>query len=246
MVDEGNVETGLTTRVYSELQNAYHYFNRELFDGRLPECIVTLTHQRSSHGYFRSKPFVTRTQLEETDEFLAAMEEGADESEALERARPGIDEVSLNVFGFRDRTRDEILSTLVHEMTHLEQHHFGKPPKRPSHNREWGDMMKKVGLYPSATGAPGGKETGRRVAHYAIPDGPFEMAVGDCPATLDWVGLLTRKRKKSKRAKAKYECAACEVVLRGKPGISVVCGLCEEPMTEELIGGPPSEAEGEE
>lgn len=228
----GNIENDLTSLVYGELQDSFNFFNRELFDGRLPQCIVTLTHQRSSHGYFRSKPFATREELEAVDEWDDAMEEGADDSEALERSRPGVDEISLNIFGFRDRTRDDILSTLVHEMVHLEQHHYGKPPKRPSHNKEWGDMMKKVGLYPSATAEPGGKETGRRVSHYVIEGGPFETKVRDCEAKLDWVGMLRRKKKKTREPKVTYECETDEIKVRGKVGLHIVCGECGARMEE--------------
>ena len=50
---------------------------------------------------------------------------------------------------------------LVHEMTHLEQEEYGKPGKKGHHNREWVGLMERVGLIPSDTGAPGGKQTGR-------------------------------------------------------------------------------------
>jgi hypothetical protein len=36
--------------------------------------------------------------------------------------------------------------------------------------------MKEIGLYPSETAAPGGKETGQKVSHHITPDGPFAMA----------------------------------------------------------------------
>ena len=39
------------------------------------------------------------------------------------------DEIALNPSHFRHRTTEQSLSTLVHEMTHLEQHHFGKPSR---------------------------------------------------------------------------------------------------------------------
>ena len=40
-------------------------------------------------------------------------------------------------------------------MTHLEQAHFGKPSRNGYHNKEWADLMERVGLMPSDTGAPG-------------------------------------------------------------------------------------------
>ena len=47
-------------------------------------------------------------------------------------------------------------------MTHLEQHHFGQPSRNGYHNKQWAELMKSVGLFPSDTAQPGGKETGQR------------------------------------------------------------------------------------
>ena len=54
--------------------------------------------------------------------------------------------------------------TLVHEMVHLEQQHFGEPSRNGYHNRQWAEWMQRIGLHPSDTGAVGGKRTGQRVA----------------------------------------------------------------------------------
>ena len=52
----------------------------------------------------------------------------------------------------------------MHEMAHLEQHHFGKPSRAGYHNKQWAGMMKAVGLIRSDTGAPGG-QNGRKESH---------------------------------------------------------------------------------
>ena len=70
----------------------------------------------------------------------------------------------------------EVLSTLVHEMAHLWQHHCGKPGRGRYHNREWAERMKAIGLHPSSTGKEGGQETGDSVGHFIVPGGPFEVA----------------------------------------------------------------------
>jgi len=36
--------------------------------------------------------------------------------------------------------------------------------------------MKEIGLQPSSTGEPGGKETGQTVSHYIIPGGRYAKA----------------------------------------------------------------------
>ena len=48
-------------REYSTYDQAYDYFNVQLFAGSLPACLSTLQHQRHSYGYFSPKRFVART-----------------------------------------------------------------------------------------------------------------------------------------------------------------------------------------
>jgi predicted SprT family Zn-dependent metalloprotease len=75
-----------------------------------------------------------------------------------------------------DRTDRQIFSTLVHEMCHLWQSAHGKDYKKGAHNKEWARKMEAIGLIPSATGEPGGKQTGRNVTHYIEIGGPFDVA----------------------------------------------------------------------
>jgi hypothetical protein len=85
----------------------------------------------------------------------------------------------LNPDSFIGRTDEQIVSTLAHEMKHLEQHRFGTPSKRGYHNKEWAASMKAIGLMPSNTGAVGGKETGQQMDHYIIPGGAFACAFAE-------------------------------------------------------------------
>ncbi len=73
------------------------------------------------------------------------------------------------------------MQTLVHEMCHLWQFHFGKPGRARYHNQEWADKMESIGLMPSSTGQPGGAKTGDCMADYAMANGRF---VGACEALI--------------------------------------------------------------
>ena len=121
---------------------AYAYFNKRLFEGRLPPCLITVRPHRGAYGYFSGERFGSRDGKEIHDE------------------------IALNIRHFEKRTPCEIMSTLVHEMVHLEQAHFGSPSRNGYHNKEWAGLMERVGLMPSDTGAPGGKRTGQRMTHY--------------------------------------------------------------------------------
>jgi hypothetical protein len=142
-----------TQETYSALQMAYEFFNRELFGGALPECLITL--QRKEHrvyGYFWGRRF---------------KEIGGEQR---------TDEIAMNPQHFGRHSIEQSLSTLVHEMVHQWQAHGGAPSRAGYHNREWAGKMESVGLMPSDTGRPGGKKTGQRVSHYVIPGGPFARA----------------------------------------------------------------------
>ena len=115
-----------------------------------------------------------------------------------------------------------MLSTLVHEMAHLWQHHFGKPSRSNYHNKEWGDKMREIGLVPSSTGAPGGKATGQRVSHYLVFNEAVEMWVADHGHGHLYVDLWDTEEAKAERAKkaaskTRYTCPGCEAHAWAKP-----------------------------
>jgi len=83
------------------------------------------------------------------------------------------DEIALNSGTFAQRTDEEILSTLVHEMVHHWQGHFGKPGRGRYHNHQWADKMEALGLVPTHTGLPGGRKVGQLVTHSIVAGGPL-------------------------------------------------------------------------
>ena len=91
-----------TERTYAELKLAYDTFNARLFDGQLPACLITLQREKRTCGYFSSQRFGTR-QGETTDE------------------------IALNPEFFAVTPLIETLQTILHEMIHLWQAHFGRP-----------------------------------------------------------------------------------------------------------------------
>lgn len=146
-----NASVRPTREAYDPLQEAYDYFNGRLFKDSLPNCLITLKRRNRSLGFFAGDRF--------------AKNDGQTS-----------DEIAMNPAYFHDRSVEETLSTLVHEMAHLWQHHHGKPSRPPYHNRQWAAKMKELGLYPSDTGVEGGKETGDRMSHYILPEGAFAKA----------------------------------------------------------------------
>jgi len=150
---QNKIPTSPTQLAYGELQQAYDFFNQSLFGDRLPPCLITYQRKNRTYGYFSG------------DRWLGGQKIA--------------DEVAMNPMHFPERSQAEVLSTLVHEMVHLEQYHFGQPNRSGYHNKQWAIWMERVGLIPSDTGEAGGKQTGQQMSHYIAPGGVFDKAFAE-------------------------------------------------------------------
>ncbi len=148
------MEPSPTIAMYTALQGAFDHFNRRLFDDALPPCLITLRSSRRQQGYHHAERFIA-------------------ENGTI------IHELGLHPGYFTLHPPEVALSTLVHEMVHHWQECFGKPTRSNPHNREWAGKMEAIGLVPSDTGLPDGRQTGRRVTHYIRPEGPYAVACAE-------------------------------------------------------------------
>lgn len=159
-----------TEQAYAELQAAFDHYNNALFDGELPPCLITMQREKRTYGYFSSRRFIHRQDKSSTDE------------------------IALNPSYFGVVPLLEILQTIVHEMAHAWQFHFGEPGRRGYHNKEWAGKMEAIGLMPSSTGQPGGAKTGEKMADYAIQGGRFLLATAELLTTdfrISWLDRVT-------------------------------------------------------
>ena len=195
-----------TAETYNGLQKAFDHFNERLFDKRLPPVMFTLTRKKGARGYFWAEQFAHRDG--DTTHEIAMNPE------------------SMN------RTIEEVLSTLVHEMTHLEQQEFGTPGKGGFHNRAWADLMMRVGLTPT-DGT--GKMTGRKVTHTIDEGGPFECAMTELmPFDIPYFTKpVAPSEKKKDLSKVKHTCPVCDAKAWAKMGSRLICGDCDEELKAE-------------
>ncbi len=200
-----------TQQAYLQLQEAFNYFNESLFQGRLPQSLIIHARKGRTYGYYCPERW---------------QGSGSHKDQI-------VDEIALNPQHFRTRSLEEVLSTLAHEMVHQEQHHFGKPSRTGYHNKEWGNMMKAIGLHPSNTGEPGGTETGQQMTHYIIKGGPFDNAVSELVAkgfSLTWSDIVQEdvdeqlRQNPRKKTKWKFTCPECGQLTWGKSDLMVKCG----------------------
>ncbi|MDD5406946.1 MAG: SprT-like domain-containing protein [Sulfurovaceae bacterium] len=138
-----------TAEFYDILQKIYHIFNEKLFEGTLPNCLITVQRKKSVMGYFSSHRWVSNDGIK-------------------------IHELALNPAYFTSCNFIEVFQTMVHEMCHLWQFEHGKPSRRSYHNKEWAQKMESIGLIPSSTGVPGGSKTGQNMNDYPQKNGLFE------------------------------------------------------------------------
>lgn len=153
----------------------------------------------------------------------------------------------------------EICQTIVHEMCHAWQHHYGNPSRPGYHNKEWAAKMMEIGLMPSHNGKVGGKTTGQHMADYPIEGSAFWKASeelltgevfaglyieanpaleelmnsGEMPTTFDEIKnfiINMPKPKPKPQTRAKYSCGCSSVW--GKHGMDITCNLCGEPFKE--------------
>ena len=198
------MKEAITPTEYKVFQEAYDFFNRELFGDKLPHVLVTFQRRARTRGYFSAERFNNR--VEEVK----------------------VHELAMNPDTFTDRTDEEILSTFVHEMVHVWQHVYGAhPPSRGYHNKEWASKMDSIGLCPSQTGEPGGKRTGQHVTHYIVASGPYAQAYGKLAATgfeLHWQSVAVEKERD--KSKTKFTCPLCGFNSWHKPTKDDDCHEC--------------------
>lgn len=208
-----------TKELYDALYGAFDFFNSTLFSGTLPPVVLVLHRKRRAHGYFWAGQWADPRQR------------------GRKTLSNSVPEIALNPETM-GRKPMEVLSTLVHEMVHHEQHAFGTPGK-VAHNKEWAEMMDRIGLTPTSTGKKGGKRTGRSVTHMIVKDGPFAQAcetflAGEQNAKIILAGSpAARGPRKRDLSKVKHTCKTCGTNIWGKQGLTVRC-CGDDPMVEVL------------
>ncbi len=201
-----------THKNYNDFVKAYDFLNRRLFSGELPPCLITMQRKNRTYGYFSGDRW----------------KEAQGETKA--------DEIALNPEHFQSQGTEEVLSTLAHEMVHLWQFHFGRRPQKAYHDKQWANKMKEIGLIPSSTGKPGGKETGQKMSDYIEKGGRFEKVCAALIKSGFVVPYLDQAyvpgaeengtRTKKAASKTKYTCTDCGLNAWAKPDVSIFCGEC--------------------
>jgi len=209
-------------KLHECLDKAFDHFNQHLFENELVKCVLNFSRQRRVLGFFMPRAWGS------TEIDISSIKE----TSTLPLL---VHEISINPYYMRrnldsEESIKEIFSTLVHEMCHLWQEDYGakRPKNLKYHNKEWGEKMISVGLFPSHTGKPGGKKTGTSMSHYIVDDGNFERSYKSLSNEYKFplLGLPNFSLKKISPKTKNYNCYKCDTVVRGILGLEIICGNC--------------------
>ncbi len=200
--------------LYEKIYSAAEFFNAQLFEGRLTLPLLTLYNERGTYGTFAA------------DYLHKKVGEGKQSI------------INLNPSDF-DRRIELVLSTLVHEMVHLEQHLEGKPGKGGYHNKEWVRFMERVGLIPVNNKNPN-LQTGVSITHHILENGAFHLAVNELLASgweeLEWKEVDPTPERQARalaQRKTKYSCQCSPTIsVWGRPGLHLFCITCSNLFQE--------------
>lgn len=215
-----------TDEQYGALQGAFHLFNRRLFDGSLPACLLTLDGQGGRYSSFR------RAQFRRIGEGWATAHE-----------------ISLNPSHLLRRDERDSAVALVHEMAHLWQHVFGTPGRGSYHNSEFSGKLASIGLATRSSSHPGTRRTGESVKHLVVEGGPFDRAYEElCQSgwRLRWghdptkgcgagegggrgeSGAGRRRSQRRRLGRVKFHCDGCGLNAWAKPSARLRCEDCDQ------------------
>lgn len=156
--------------VHANLLEAWDHFNARLYNGRLPDVVFSFVRKHNVPSHFTPNRF--------------------------QRADGTFwHEVQVNPLLMGQRSLEQSLETLAYEATRVARYEFGGTNQRGGkgsngyHDKTFAKLMKRVGLYPSDTGLPGGTETGTKMSWFVIDGGLFDRArtaLMDHGFTINW------------------------------------------------------------
>lgn len=197
-----------TDMTITELYKAFDRFNELYFDNSLPKPYIVIleTKRQKAYGWFTpSKIWMSKY------DSIEPLHEIAMSAEYMSR-------------GFYN-----VVQTLLHELVHLYCHTVGKKDMegKKFHNRTFKLECMKRGFYFDESphqvhGWYNAKLTDKakeKIKNFGLNENAFSIA-------------RVVNKKKPKNYTAKYKCFDCNVNLRGKKGLRIICCECGKMMCE--------------
>ena len=190
--------------IYSLLLYLYNYYNKALFQGILPDCLINICRKKGKAVFFTSKRWEGEKHV------------------IIHEINLTPQDLELKIIEWH--------AVLVHNMVHLWQFVCGEPSRNGYHNTEFSSKMEEIGLNTFSVGNLGGKRTGQSISQNINAAGLFLKAFNKLPKKdFEYHPLPDLEDEKDKIANsATYVCPLCADKAWGKPGMKIRCDTCDK------------------
>ena len=203
MANRQNNSPPMITKKQAKLfEEIFNYYNRELFQNKLQECLISMSRKAGKDGSFKPDKWI-------------------------DGQKKHIHEILLHP-QILEHDSAEWHAVIVRNMVFLWQHIYGSPSRAGYLNAECAGKMERIGLIPSSTGKPGGEKVGQKVSHYIGQNSLFIKAHKKLRKKENEYKPAPAKHKESdnKKNKITYRCPLCGASTWAKPSSSFICGKC--------------------
>lgn len=200
-----------------ELYRIFTILNKDKFDGKLPEPVITIQKTRmNAYGWFTPDRTWRDKNNEESDE-------------------TSYNEINIDPRWFNVRTPADIAETLLHEMCHYYNRVNGvKDCNGQVHNKKFKRVAEDVGLVVEK-----GKSVG--FGYTSMSDGLktyMDEVVKPNEKAFEYFRSAPIKAAAGgtkKKTLFKYTCPECGQEVKGKRDVTIKCGLCDVVMDMEDV-----------
>lgn len=239
-----------TTQAYSELQTAYDFFNEHLFDSMLPVCLITLQRDKRTYGFFSNAQFVN-SDGKKTDEI--AMNPSYFSIRSIPDTLSTLVHEMVHLWqqhfakpgrrGYHNKEWAEKMEEVGLPSSDTGKEGGKRTGERMSHYILEGgafDLVCKKLLTQEFTLSWFDRfppYTPDKTVNKIVSTGEYEdekegdegeESVNDEFAALTEIGIEIPTEPKNRSNRLKYRCNGCNSQVWGKPGLSIVCGECDE------------------
>ena len=201
-----------------ELYRIFDILNDDKFDGALPEPVITIYKTRGrTLGHFTCE----KTWRDKND---------------VDNEETSYYEINIDPRWFCNRTPEEVVETLLHEMCHYANKIDGvKDCNGNIHNKKFKKLAERVGLI---------VEKGKSVGwgYTSLSDELMEYIkeeINPDETAFEYFRAGAKKPDDTKKPRKKnmfaYTCPDCGQTVKGKRDITVKCGVCENIMDMEDV-----------
>lgn len=194
--------------IHTELERIYNAINKDFYDGKLPNAIITTHSKRASIG--DSYGWAAKDKWVDID---------------------GEKYYELNISAeYLQRDIYDLVGTLSHEMVHIycwENDIKDTSNQNRYHNKRFKSEAESRGLIIEKAPTIGFSVTSVSDQYKEYIDSLGVKDVFNISRYDSEMAADEDEKPKKRKKRPVYECPECGTIVRGKPGLTILCGECE-------------------